>query len=197
MPTTHPQRSEHIAAVAEQTAERLSGIPVDVVCRDGTVTTLHVGKLYLDQLAALTQFSRKVWAAFRAAGGSTVLAEMRTAMIRASARNGADAEAKEAEDAAAKATMDAAVEKVAGGRVLEAFLEMLDAQELGTLMGILADCDSGWARRNLHATAIAEVIAAVIEENDPAVIVAAFRRGARALTRSLPGSAAPSVLPSS
>lgn len=186
-----------VAAVADQTLERLSGSPVEVVCRDGTRLTIHVGKLYIDQLIALSQFARRAWAAFAATGGDAVSAELRAAVVGAITNDGQTAEEKAEAQAAAKAAMEAALVQVSGARVIEAFLAMLTVEEVGTLMGVLCDRPGPWCERNLGIEDIANVCAAVAEHNDPAVIWAGFHRAARGLRISLGKSAAPSTPPSS
>jgi hypothetical protein len=188
--------NDHIAAVAEQTLERLSGTPVNVECRDGTTVTIHVGKLYIDQLIALSQFARRAWAAFAATGGDGVMAEMKAAAVDAVLDTGQSAKAKAAAKAKAKAAMDAALVNVSASRVIEAFLAMLTVEEVGTLMGVLCDRPGPWCERNLGIEDIANVCAAVAEHNDPAVIWAGFHRAARGLRISLGKSAAPSTAPS-
>lgn len=187
--------NDHIAAVAEQTLERLSGTPVRVECRDGTTVTIHVGKLYIDQLIALSQFARRAWAAFAATGGDGVVAEMKTAAVSAAMDGGQTEEEKAEAKAAAKAAMETALVQVSASRVIEAFLAMLTVEEVGTLMGVLCDRPGAWCERNLGIEDIANVCAAVVEHNEPTVIWAGFHRAARGLRISLGKSAAPSTAP--
>jgi hypothetical protein len=158
--------SEALAAVQSQTLEQLSGTPVTIGAE-----TIYVGKLCINQLVALSHFGVKLWKVVGSSGLEPVLAEM------TKVQPDGGAERKESD----KAAMDAALAKVSGMAVLDSILEVLTAEQIGGLFGIVLDRDTEWCCTHVGLPDMMRIGEAVAEHNEVATLFAYFSRATKRL----------------
>lgn len=166
--------SEALAAVEAQTLEALSGTPVTI---DGEV--IHVGKLCINQLVALSHFGVKLWKVVGSSGLEPVLSEMMKVQPEAPADEDAVTKAERA--ARDKAAMDAALTRVSGMAVLDSVLEVLTAEQIGGLFGIVLDRDTEWCCTHIGLPDMMRIGEAVAEHNEVATLFAYFNRATKRL----------------
>lgn len=166
--------SEALAAVQSQTLEALSGTPVTI---DGEV--IHVGKLCINQLVALSHFGVKLWKVVGSSGLEPVLSEMMKVQPEAPADEDAGTKAERA--ARDKAAMDAALTRVSGMAVLDSVLEVLTAEQIGGLFGIVLDMDTEWCCTHIGLPDMMRIGEAVAEHNEVATLFAYFNRATKRL----------------
>lgn len=169
--------SEVLASVRDQTLEHLAGEPITIACRDGTNQIVHVGKLCIDQLVALSRFGVKLWKVVGSSGLEPVLTEM-------TKQNSEDPERD-------KAAMDAALTKVSGEAVLDALLDTLTEDQIGALVGVIVDMPSNWCRENVGLPDMLRIGEAVMAHNEWSTLVGFFDRAVRRHRPSAPASINP------
>jgi hypothetical protein len=176
--------SEALAKVREQTLEQLSGTPVTI-----DNETVYVGKLCINQLVALSHFGVKLWKVVGSSGLEPVLTEMMKVQPEAPADE--DAGAKAERKAHDKAAMDAALTQVSGMAVLDSILDVLTAEQIGGLFGIVLDRDTGWCCTHIGLPDMMRIGEAIVEHNEVATLVAYFSRATKRLGLSTTPSSKP------
>jgi hypothetical protein len=176
--------SEALAAVEAKTLEALSGTPVAI---DGEV--IHVGKLCINQLVALSHFGVKLWKVVGSSGLEPVLTEMMKVQPEAPADE--DAGTKAERQARDKAAMDAALTRVSGMAVLDSILEVLTAEQIGGLFGIVLNKNTEWCCTHIGLPDMMRIGEAVAEHNEVATLFAYFNRATTRLGLSTTPSSKP------
>lgn len=176
--------SEVLAEVRDKTLEHLSGTQIEI---DGEV--VHVGKLCIDQLVALSRFGVRLWKVVGSSGLEPVLAEMTRKPPEVVRDEDPDASAERRDRD--KAAMDAALAKVSGAAVLDSIVDVLTEEQIGDLFGVIVDMPSAWCRKHIGLPDIFRIGEAVMEHNDWQTLVAYFNRAARRLGLSTTPSSKP------